>query len=223
MDALLAIKNRRSIREYLSKPVEFDKITAVIEAGTYAPSAGNSQIWKFIIVTDQGLRNDLAEKCLEQFWMAKAPVYIAMVANQEKSIQNYGKRGKRLYAVQSAAAAIQNMLLAAHALGLGACWVGAFDETLVSESLGIPDGFRPQAIITLGYSSEVPEDKELTGLESAVYFNGFGNRIKHVHRVLKDYRVSVQNVIDKANPMKGENKFDFKSRLDKIKSKLQRK
>ena len=88
MDVLEAIKNRRSCRSYLQKAVEFDKITAIIEAGHYAPSAGNLQDWKFVIVTDKGLRESIAEHCLEQFWMAHAPAYIVVCSNEERTEQS---------------------------------------------------------------------------------------------------------------------------------------
>ena len=161
MDVLHAIKTRRSCRSYLQKAVVLDKKTAVIEAGHYSPSAGNFQDWKFIIVTEAGLRSAIAEHCMEQYWMATAPAYIVVCSNEERTEMRYGLRGKRLYSVQSNAAAMENMLLAAHSLGLGSCWVGAFDEEFLTRNLGIPETARPQGIITIGYPAEKPDKKEL--------------------------------------------------------------
>lgn len=210
MDVLWAIKSRRSCRSYLQKPVEFDKITTIIEAGHYAPSAGNLQDWKYIIVTDKGLRDSIAEHCMEQYWMAGAPAYIVVCSNEERTEMRYGLRGKRLYSIQSCAAATENMLLAANALGLGSCWIGAFDEDFISRSLGIPDTARPQVIITLGYPAEEPEKKDLTSLESLVYFNGFGARLEKPHLMLKDYSVEWEQQAQKVTPI-------FKEGLAKIK------
>ncbi|MBD3209039.1 nitroreductase family protein [Candidatus Woesearchaeota archaeon] len=214
MDVLWAIKNRRSCRSYLQKPVEFDKITAIIEAGHYAPSAGNLQDWNFIIVTEADIRKAISEHCMEQYWMAQAPAMIVVCSNEERTEQRYGLRGKRLYSIQSCAAAMENMLLAAEALGLGTCWVGAFDEEFVTQSLNIPETARPQAIVTLGYKGEEPEPKDLTSLQSLVYFNAYGNRLKKPHLVLKDFSVEWEQQAKKAAPV-------FKEGLAKIKAGVQ--
>ena len=147
--------------------------------------------------------------------MSTAQAMICVVSNEERCERQFGLRGKRLYTVQSNAAAIENMLLAAHSLGLAACWVGAFDEEYISSTLGIPDTCRPQAIITIGYSDEKPEEKELSSLQSCVYFNQFGNRIEKVHLVLRDYSVEWEQQADKLKP-------NLKQGVDKIKEGVQK-
>ncbi|MBN1274844.1 nitroreductase family protein [Candidatus Woesearchaeota archaeon] len=220
MDALWAIKTRRSIRSYLQKPVEFDKVTAVIEAAHYAPSAGNLQDWKFIIITDKAARHAIAEHCLEQHWMAHAPVYIVVCSNEERTEMRYGLRGKRLYSVQSCAAATENMLLAAHALGLGACWVGAFDEDYLDRTLNIPDTARAQAIVTLGYTDEQPGEKELTSLDSAVYFGTYGIPYEKPHLILKDYSVEWEQQAQKAKPALEKGIASIKKSVQQLKEKV---
>jgi len=169
MDVIEAIRTRRSIRKYLDAPVEWDKIGQIIEAGKAAPSSGNLQNWKFVIIKEKERRQQIAEACLQQYWMTTAPIHILIVAEPEPSIMHYGVRGERLYTIQNCAAAVENMLLAAHALGLGSCWVGAFDEDMLKRAIGCTERVRPQAVITIGYPDErVPEPDEYT-LEDVTY------------------------------------------------------
>lgn len=169
MDVLEAIKARRSIRRYLNVPVEWDKIGSIIEAGKSAPSSGNLQNWKFVIVTNKEERKAIAEACLQQYWMSEAPIHIIVVAEPEPAIMHYGVRGEKLYTVQNCAAAVQNMLLEATALGLGSCWIGAFEEDMLKKVIGCTERVRPQAVITIGYAAEkVPVPTEYT-LEDVTY------------------------------------------------------
>ena len=94
MEVLEAIKSRRSIRKYLDKPVEWELIANILDAGRYAPCAGNLQNWKFVAVTDEGRKKSIAEACLRQLWMEQAPVHIVIFAEVEKFERYYGKQGK---------------------------------------------------------------------------------------------------------------------------------
>ncbi len=182
MDVLEVIFTRRSIRRYRDIPVEWDKVGRILEAGRAAPSAGNLQGWKFVVITDPVKIKQLAEASLQQYWMASAKVHIIVVAQFEKARRFYGVRGERLYTIQDCAAACQNMLLAAHYLGLGACWVGAFDEDGVKRTAGIPEEARPQAIITLGYPDEEPPVPTKYKLEQVVMVERWkmGQQIKDI-------------------------------------------
>jgi len=160
METLKCIKTRRSVRNFKEKPVPEETLKRIIEAGTYAPSAGNTQDWVFVVVRDSETKRLLSSAALNQWFIAKAPVVIVVCSDLEKISRRYGERGKSLYSIQDTAAAIQNMLLAAWDLGLGTCWVGAFDEERIKEILGLPAGVRPVAIIPAGYPKEVPEKTE---------------------------------------------------------------
>src|SRR3989344_1755204 len=190
MDVLEAIKSRRSIRKYLEVPVEWEKVGVVLEAGRLAPSAGNCQEWNFIVVTDQALREQIAEMSAEGLWMATAPVHIVITANIESISRLYRIRGERLYAVQDCAIAASQMMLAAQDQGLGCCWVGAVDEHALARLLSIPDSIRPQVILTLGYPDERPEMPKRKILENLLFLNGYGNRIKDIGFVLLDYNLA---------------------------------
>jgi len=196
MDTLECIKTRRSVRKYRTEPVDWDKISIILEAAKSAPSAGNLQNWKFIVVTDEEKRRSLAEACLQQYWMVEAPVHIIVVAEPEKAIRFYGIRGDRLYSTQNCAASIQNILLAANSCGLGSCWVGAFDENEVKRILSVAEEARPQAVITIGYADETPPEPVHYTLENVCFFERWGSRIKDIDAVLGHYGKKLHKHID---------------------------
>ena len=135
MEVFDCIRTRRSIRRYKDKPVEWDKVVTILEAGRLAPSAGNLQNSKFIVVRDEEIRKKVAETALNQKWMEKAPIHIIVCSEPIKSKRFYGIRGERLYTIQDCAAAIENMLLTAHSLDLRACWVGAYEEDALRRAI----------------------------------------------------------------------------------------
>lgn len=192
MDVFEAINKRRSIRRYLERPVEFEKITTILDAARKAPSAGNLQSWSFIIVTEKSLITEVASYAIDQYWIQTAPVVIVVCATPEKNEMYYGLRGKRLYNIQDCAAAIENILLAATNLGLATCWIGAFEEEKIRTMFAIPGDVRPQAIITLGYGDETPSEKSLVPIENIVFFNRYGMKIERLHIVLRDYSLEWQ-------------------------------
>lgn len=157
METLECIKTRRSIREYEEKDVPNDLIGIILEAATFAPSAGNLQPWEFVVVKDKKKREKLYKASYYQEHVRDAPAVIVVCADLDKASSRYGYRGKTLYCIQDTAAAIQNMLLTAHDIGLGTCWVGAFDEEEVKLIVGLPENLRPVALITLGYPKEKPK------------------------------------------------------------------
>ena len=109
MDALQAIKGRRCIRQYSQDPISEDQLTQILEAGRWVPSRGNSQPWKFIVLNDEEIRKELAEVIPTGKFLTQAPQGVAIVVDPEAS----------KHPEQEGAAATQNMLLAAHTLGLG--------------------------------------------------------------------------------------------------------
>lgn len=156
MELLEIIKNRRCIRKFKSKEIEEDKINRIMEAAKWAPSAGNLQARDFILVRNPETKEKIAEAALSQNFISEAPVIIVVCANKKKSSWKYGPRGVELYPIQDAAISAQNILLMAYSLGLGSCWVGAFDEDGLGNILNIPEDVRPVAIIPLGYPDESP-------------------------------------------------------------------
>lgn len=157
-DAILnLIRSRRSIRSFeAGRDVTPEQVETLLEAARWAPNGGNVQAWRFIVVRNRALQSKLADAALAQRFLADAPVVIAVCADLRRAESSYGARGRDLYCVQDTAAAVQNILLTAHAMGLGTCWVGAFDETEVAQILGIDKALRPVAMIPVGYSAEQP-------------------------------------------------------------------
>ncbi len=156
MELMDVVKGRRSIRRYADKMVEDWKIKELLEAARWAPSAGNTQTWRFYVVKNEKMKKELSFAALNQKHVADAPVLIVVGFDIDGMYSYYGERGVHLYGIQDTAAAIQNLLLRAYDLGLGTCWVGAFNESEVSEILKLPNNIRPVAIITVGYPAERP-------------------------------------------------------------------
>jgi nitroreductase len=168
-----AIRLRRSIRAFTEEEVSEEEIRKLLKAARSAPSAGNIQPWSFVVVRDANTKRRLAEAALNQFFIEKAPVVIVVCTDWNRSGQGYGSRGTNLYCIQDTAAATQNMLLATVALGLGACWVGAFQEDIVRVVLSVPKGLRPVAIVPVGRPAEKPNPPHKRPLEEVVHRETF--------------------------------------------------
>lgn len=152
MDFWQVLKKRHCVRQFDSwREVPDELIKDLVEAGHRGPSAGNIHPEEFIIVRDQETKEKLAEAALSQMFIAEAPIVIVVVADVEKTASRYGERGRNLYAIQDAAAATENIFLAATDLGLSMCWVGAFDEKEVQKILKLQPEQRPLAILPIGY------------------------------------------------------------------------
>ena len=196
MDVHETITTRRSVRSFNSKPVEFEKITRVLDSASHAPSAGDLKDFKFVVITDKALLKQVAECAHAQHWISQAPVLIVVVSDYHHTKDLYKERGERLYSVQSCAAATQNILLSAHSMGLSSCWVGAFDEQKLNTLLSISGDKRPQVIIPLGYSDEVVEKESEPELEVMVYFNKYGSKVKNMNLLTREYSKEIEKVTE---------------------------
>lgn len=174
MELLEAILRRRSVREFQDKDVGNEEIGEILTAFKWAPSAGNRQPWEIIVVRDDEIQEELAEIALDQTWMTNAPVIIVVCINEKRVKDSYGDRGVDLYAIQSSAAATQNMLLRAEDLGLATCWVGAFDEEQASAALECEDWIRPVIMVPLGYPVGREEPPSRSDITDFSYIDKFG-------------------------------------------------
>ncbi len=178
MDILELIKSRRSVREYKTTPVEKDKLFRVLEAGRWSPSSGNVQNWRFVVVTNQSLKMQLAEACLGQFWMTSVPVLLVIASDDSKLRMLFGQRGESTYSIQNCSVAMMSMMLEAHSLGLASSWVGAYDENKIKRVLKIEDpNVTIRGLIAMGYSSQIPPPPRRLDLDKIVYFNEYGNNL----------------------------------------------
>jgi nitroreductase len=173
LDVFEAIETRRSVRAFTNEEVSEEEVQKLIDAARRAPSAGNIQPWEFVIVRNAKIKHKLSVAALNQNFIKEAPVVIVVCADETRSSWGYGSRGASLYCLQDTAAAIQNMLLAACALGLGTCWMGAFHENEVAEVVNAPIGVRPIAIIPVGHPAEKPRARQKRPLKELIHHETF--------------------------------------------------
>lgn len=161
METLAAIRTRRSIRKFSDQPVEPEKLQAVLEAVQQAPSWSNKQCWRLVVVQDQAARTRISElSFVESFFavygyksnpaqkaLAQAPVVIVACADPLQSGDLHGEQ----YYMADVGIATENLMLAAHDLGLGSVFVGVFDEEQLKEMLAIPPDIRIVGLFPLGY------------------------------------------------------------------------
>jgi len=169
MDVFEAISQRRSVRSYQDRPVEDKALERILEAARLAPSANNRQEWKFVVVRDAELRNRLAEAARGQSFVAEAPVVIAACAAEHDHVMSCGHP----CFLVDVAIALEHIALAARALGLGTCWIGAFDQGKVRDILGIPDSVEIVELMPLGYPSDWPAARGRKSLHDIVCYDGW--------------------------------------------------
>ncbi len=186
MDVHEAIKKRYSVRKYQDKEVPDDLIGAVIEAGMHAPSAGNKQNWRFVVVKNPEKKERIAKFANEQYWITAAPVLIVVCSDEDTNKRFFKERGS-FYSIQNCAAAIENMSLTAVALGLGTCWIGSFNDVEIAETIGAAGVAKVQAILTLGYPTKELHKKTLVNLDRVMYLENYGGKIKSLSRFFYDW------------------------------------
>lgn len=204
-DLFNILKGRRSIRIYKQKKVEIKTIKCLIEAAIWAPSAHNSQPWRFIMIEDFETKVKLAEAMADR-WMidlerdgipsnerlklrgesikrfTESPIIIIACVSLEDMDRYPDSRRQKCewtMATQSLSAAIQNLLLAASVYGLGACWYCAplFCKEEVRRVLGIPVDVEPQALVTVGYPAETPPAPKRFPLSKVIFKDHWGEPI----------------------------------------------
>lgn len=156
-ECISLLKSRQSIRKFKDEMIPDADIEKIIEIGLKAPSAGNCQPWRIVIIKDKSKIQQLAEAAHGQSVVSSCSVLLAIIAVPQESAERYGERGSTFYVIQDTAALTYSLLLGAHFKGFGACWVGAFSDEKVSEILHTPLGYRPVALIPIGVPDESPE------------------------------------------------------------------
>ena len=163
------IATRTSVRDYEARPVEKEKIEKMLRAAMAAPTAMNKQPWHFVVVDQRNVLDALAGANPYAKMLKKAPLAIVVCGNTDKMIEG----GGRDFWIQDASAATENLLLAAHAMGLGAVWTGAYpsEERCISISkvLSLSDNFIPLNMIVVGYPAEQPQPKQKFKEENISY------------------------------------------------------
>ncbi|ALP52855.1 nitroreductase [Candidatus Tenderia electrophaga] len=168
-DFFETVRHRHSVRSYQSdQPVEQEKLHAILETACSAPSAGDLQSYRIIVVSSPEKRRALSGAAQQQAFIAEAPVCLIFCAEPERSAQKYGERGRDLYALQDTTIAAAYAQLAVVAAGMASTWVGYFDEAKVREIIGLESGPVPVAMLSLGYPAELPEPTQRRRLDEIV-------------------------------------------------------
>ncbi|KPK63277.1 nitroreductase [candidate division WOR_3 bacterium SM23_42] len=165
------IKKRKSVRKYKSDPIPEDVLNRILDAGRMAPSAKNYQPWHFIVVRDPEMKKKVAEACRNQPFMAEAGVIICGCALEKIA---WGRMGNYMASwPHDLTIALDHIILAATNEGLGTCWIGAFDEKMVKDVLGIPDDVRVVALTPVGYPAEEARERGRLELKDIVSYEKF--------------------------------------------------
>ena len=177
MEVLEAIKTRRSIRKYTTDPVDDQTLTTVLEAARWAPSWANTQCWRFAVVRDSATKSKLAETLNEtnpaRDAIRNAPLVIAACAELGKAGLKEGEivTDKGDWFMFDVALAMQNLVLAAHSLGLGTVYVGRFDAKEAAKILGLPEGYCFVAMTPLGYPAETKDPRPRKELSEIIFYD----------------------------------------------------
>ena len=171
MDVFDAIKSRRSIRSYLAKPIEEEKLAQLLEAARLAPGARVEQDFKMVIVTDDNLKNELVPACEGQSFLAEAPVVLVMCSTNERTMLC----GQPVRIIDCSIT-LSFMLLEAEELGLGMCWLGAFKADAVQQILEIPNEYKAVAVVPIGYPAKIGSPKPRKSIDKLLCYNKWSNK-----------------------------------------------
>jgi nitroreductase len=180
MDFERVVKKRKMIREYQQdRQIPIEVINKLLKNAHSSPSAGHTQVQEYIVVIDPITKRKLCEASLGQSQVENASVLIVVCSNTTRSVNRYGKRGTEFYSVIDGAFASMMILLSAVNEGIGASFVGAFEDNRVMKILGLPVHVKPIGIIALGYPAEKPERFERKELNNLVHYERY-DRTKQV-------------------------------------------
>lgn len=168
-NAIETLMTRTSIRSFTDRPVSADTIEMLLRAGMAAPTAVNKQPWHFVVINDRAKLDELGGNGRQSQMWQESTLAIAVCGNMEKALEGPAQA----FWIQDCSAATENILLAAHALGLGAVWTGCYpmEERVanVSQVLNLPEHIVPLCVIVMGYPNENPDPKDKWKPENVTY------------------------------------------------------
>jgi nitroreductase len=168
--ALDNILTRRSIRAFTDTALCERDIDLMLRCLEAAPSAGNLQPWRFIVIRNAHIKERLCALSFDQKALVQAPVVFAITAKPQESSVKYGELGASFFCIQDTAAAVQNLQLAAHALGYGAVWIGIVRENEIRTLLNLSEDERPIALVPVGIAAESAPKMERRPLQEIVSY-----------------------------------------------------
>jgi len=172
MTMLPEIEQRYSCRSYRDQPIEPEKLTRVLEAARLAPSARNFQEWRFIVVTDPDLRQQMVDVCKGQAFVGQAPAIVVACGVNTQHVMSCGQRSTPI----DVAIALEHVALQATREGLATCWIGAFLQDQAKALLGVPDDAEVVECMPIGYPADARRPKTRVGLDEIVYRDRWGQR-----------------------------------------------
>lgn len=170
---------RRSIRNYINKTVENEKIVEILESGRLSPSGNNTQPWHYIVVKSKAMKQKIMEASHNQKWMLTAPVFIISVADvrcrikRDISINDNSPQDEVKRIIRDTSISTGYMLLQANNLGLGVCWVAEFTQEEIRPILNIPSDKYVVGVITVGYPNETPDARPRKSLDDIVHYESW--------------------------------------------------
>ncbi len=168
MDFFEVINKRYSVRAYLPDPVEDEKLQKILEAGRLAPTAHNNQPFQIFVIHTEG-KEEALKSIYNRDWFSQPPLLLCVCVFKDQGwVRNYDLRS---YFEVDAGIVMDHMILAATALGLGTCWIGAFKAAAAREFLGLPDDLEPLIFTPLGYPADQPKPRERKPLSELVRFD----------------------------------------------------
>jgi nitroreductase len=173
MDVLEAIRSRRSVRKYTDEPVSREFLVRVLDAARWAPSAGNWQPWRFVVVTDPVMVR-VIEQVAPGFHFEAPSVLIVVCWQRDERCSG---QAREHFLAANCYIAAQNIVLSAWALGLGTCMIGSFAPSAVAEVLSLPDDVHPETIIAIGYPQRIPKETPRLALDQLAYLNRWGEAL----------------------------------------------
>jgi nitroreductase len=176
VDVFEAIEKRRSVRKYKLKPVERELTEKLLRAACWAPSGGNIQPWRFIVVEDS-MMLEMVRK-ISPGYFGGAPLAILVCSDKMRAYKVGGTLGRDYLTIADCAMATENLVLAAYALGLGTCVVKSFSHAAMKEILEIPEGIEPELLVIVGHPDSVPSPPRRIPLDEVVYLNKFGQKFQ---------------------------------------------
>ena len=172
LSVLDLIKARSSTRRYKDRAIPRQALLDILEAARMAQSADNRQPWEFIVVTDPAIKKELVHVAGNQAFVGDAAAVVVCLANPEESSSVGPFEGFLI----DLAIAIENMVLAAWDLGIGSCWIGAYNEERVRELVDVPKNLRVTSLLTLGYSDERPGRKHRKNFSEIIHYEKYGHK-----------------------------------------------
>ena len=185
MDLTKIILKRRSIRRFTDKPIELATIGGILEIAKEAPSSGNIQNWRLIIVTEKKIRAEIVNACLGQNWLHTAPAIIVVCA--DVNLTKKYKKKSDLCSIQNTSIIATYIMLKAAEVGLGTCWVDGFDDSRISSILRLPANIKPYALLPIGHPH--PDEKyrshKRIPINNLTWFNRYGYAFNTAPRMKK--------------------------------------